>query len=152
MLQIEVAHHSWRDLDALYPLAQTLAQYFPQPTLVVTAIYELLLNGMEHGNLGIGFEEKTQLLREGRWREEITRRMGLPECAARRLMISLTAKAHGCELSIADQGGGFAWQQQLQRTMPSARPNGRGLYIAFTAPFEHIAFNAAGNCITCRSA
>jgi len=37
-----------------------------------------LINAVEHGNLQIGYELKTQLVAEGRWREEIERRQDDP--------------------------------------------------------------------------
>ena len=44
-------------------------------------LLELFVNAIEHGNLGIGYEEKTRLLGEGILSEEIERRLELPENA-----------------------------------------------------------------------
>jgi hypothetical protein len=40
---------------------------------------ELLVNGVEHGNLGIDFAEKSRLRESDCWEDEIRRRLTLPE-------------------------------------------------------------------------
>ncbi len=40
---------------------------------------ELLVNAIEHGNLEIGYDEKSRLLQSEGWQGEIDRRLALPE-------------------------------------------------------------------------
>jgi two-component system cell cycle response regulator len=138
------------DMDSAYELSQTLSQFFPEPEQVVTGIYELLLNAVEHGNLGIGLEEKTELLRQQKWHEEITRRLAAPENTGKKVSINVTrSKDKKYQITITDQGNGFAWKNYIGRALDNKRPNGRGLWIAFNSQFDRVTFNSAGNKVTC---
>ena len=149
MMRIKIYNCKLKDLKGIHHLSQLLAQYFPKPDQFVTGIYELLLNAVEHGNLGIGFEAKTELIRQGKWKEEITRRLALPEYAKKEVEITITHDDHeGC-LTIADQGNGFPWREYVGRPADGKRPNGRGLWIAFNSKFDRIIFNPTGNEVTC---
>lgn len=149
MMHIKIFNCKLKDLEGIHHLSQLLAQYFPEPEQFMIGIYELLLNAVEHGTLGIGFETKTLLLREGRWKEEIARRLSLPEYAGKEVDIKLTYNEQECRLSIADQGQGFPWKDYIGRPMGDKLPNGRGLWIAFNSKFDRIDFNPAGNEVTC---
>jgi two-component system, cell cycle response regulator len=149
MLHIKIYNCRLRDMDGIYILSQTLAHYFPKPEQFVTGIYELLLNAIEHGNLGIGFEAKTELVRQGKWKEEIVRRLTMPEYSDKEVEIKLSYDEHECRLTIADQGKGFAWKDYVGRMEDSRQPNGRGLWIAFNTKFDRIMFNSTGNEVTC---
>jgi two-component system cell cycle response regulator len=137
-----------QDLDHVYVIAQTLAHYFPNPEQYVTAIHELLLNAVEHGNLGIGYEKKTELLRTGKWVDEVEHRLALPENIGKEVDIRLSYDGFEYTLTIADEGQGFAWEDYVLRPIDT-RPNGRGLWIAFHSRFDRIAFNRRGNQVTC---
>jgi anti-sigma regulatory factor (Ser/Thr protein kinase) len=149
MLHIKIYNCQLKDLDSIYSLSQMLAQYFPAPEQFVTGIHELLLNAVEHGNLGIGFDRKTELVRQGKWKEEIAHRLALPENAGKEVEIKLHHDEQECRLAIADQGEGFAWKNYIGLPADSSRPNGRGLWIAYNSKFDRILFNKAGNEVTC---
>lgn len=149
MLRITLDHCDMQDLDGIYALSHTLSQYFPQPDQFTTAIHELLMNALEHGTLGIGFEMKTLLQRAGTWKDEVIRRLKLPEYANKAVEITLEHDAQACRLTITDQGDGFAWAGYWGNEMPHSLPNGRGLWIAYHAPFDLLRFNDAGNAVTC---
>ena len=151
MLRITLHNLGLKDFDSIYTLSQTLANFFPKPEHSAIGIYELLVNALEHGNLGIGYDMKSALIRQGKWHEEIIRRLSLPEYTQREVHITLTHDAYECRLTICDQGNGFAWQDYIGRISDDRRPNGRGLWIAFNNLFDDIAFNACGNEVTCVS-
>ena len=130
-------------------MSQLLAQYFPKPDQFVTGIHELLLNAVEHGNLGIGFEAKTEMVRKGKWKEEVMRRLAMPEYAHKEVKITITHDDHEGRLTIVDEGEGFPWKEYIGRPTDDRRPNGRGLQIAFNSKFDRIMFNPAGNEVTC---
>lgn len=149
MVRLTLTQCQMRDMEGLRHLAQWLAQYFPAPEDTLTAIYELLLNAIEHGTLGIGFDEKAALMRQGCWHEEIARRLALPGYAQRAVRVTLTQDAYEGRLTIADEGEGFAWREHVGRFEFGRRPNGRGLWIVFNSAFDRIRFNAQGNEVTC---
>ncbi len=149
MMHVKLYNCRLEDLDSIYHLSQTLAQYFPTPDEYVTAIYELVLNAIEHGNLSLGFDAKTDLIRRGIWKDEINRRLNLPENADKVIDISLAYNDTECRLTIKDQGHGFAWERFITNSPDNLRPNGRGLYLVFNSNFDHIFYNAVGNQVTC---
>lgn len=149
MLYIKMSSLRLKDLEGIYDISRMLAHYFPNPDHYLTAIYELLMNAIEHGNLGIGCEEKAKLIADGKWKEELARRLALPENAKKELEIALEYTAQECILTITDQGEGFAWKEVLERQIPAKQPNGRGLHIAFNAAFSHISYNPKGNQVKC---
>lgn len=149
MLHIRMVNCQMKDLDNVYIISQTLAHYFPSPEQFVTGIHELLLNALEHGTLGIGFEEKSRLLRQRKWHEEMIRRLASPEYADKAVDITLAHDEQECRLTIADPGNGFDWKNHIDYLIDDRHPNGRGLQIAFNSQFDHIAFNQAGNEVTC---
>lgn len=142
-------HYYLKALEEIYDLADLLARHFPEPAHVMTGIYELLLNALEHGNLGLGSETKNRLVREGGWEIEIMRRLTLPEHAHKQVVVTVTCDDGICQLTIADQGNGFPWEKYLRLGANPLYPNGRGLLIAFSSGFDQITFNRAGNAVTC---
>jgi anti-sigma regulatory factor (Ser/Thr protein kinase) len=149
MLHIKLSNQGLKDIDATHELSRFLAHYFPKSDQCVTGIHELLINAIEHGNLGIGFETKSDLMRRGKWKDEIKRRLIAPEYACKEIEIKLTHTPEECRLTIRDQGDGFAWQDFVGRTIDARRPNGRGLLIAYNCKFDRVIYNARGNEVTC---
>lgn len=152
MLQLRITQCNWYDLNVIYPVAESLARYFPKPDEVMIAIYELILNAIEHGTLGLGYETKTELLRSGKWHEELGRRLAASQVQDKAVTVSLECNETGIVLSIADEGRGFTWQDFTGRKQSIDRPNGRGLWLAFHSAFDEISFNPEGNVVTCRMA
>lgn len=66
-----------RDLEQGRRLARLLAQACPDcPARAIHGLQELLINAVEHGNLGMTYAEKGSLLLEDRWEQEVERRLG----------------------------------------------------------------------------
>ena len=70
-------------------------------------LFELLINAIEHGNLGLSHEEKAALLAHGQLDEERERRLALPEYAARYVTTTFRRYPDRIEIEIEDQGDGF---------------------------------------------
>ncbi|HEX9083044.1 MAG TPA: response regulator transcription factor, partial [Holophagaceae bacterium] len=83
---------AFRTPEQAWDLAAVLAKTTPQPERAVGGLSELMINAIEHGNLGIGYEEKTRLLEQGRWREEIAQRLSLPQFASRTASICFSRR------------------------------------------------------------
>ena len=95
------------------------------------AIFELLLNAVEHGNLGIDYEEKGRLVAERRLGDEIRRRLELPNYHDLWARIDLERKDDEFQLVITDQGKGFDFARYLR--FDEARwfdTHGRGILMA----------------------
>ena len=108
-----------------------------------------MVNAVEHGNLGITFEEKANLMLEGIWRDEIAYRQKLPENIGKRVHVKLTNHEEYLTLKIKDDGKGFDPTPflTLQPTR-SEKPNGRGIYLA-GLEFDKIEYIGCGNEVIC---
>jgi CheY-like chemotaxis protein len=69
----------FQSIDEAENLAVFLSNACPQPVRIVTGLSEILINAVEHGNLGIGYAEKTRLIQNDEWASEIQRRLELSE-------------------------------------------------------------------------
>ncbi len=150
--QLHIVHRATYCLtrpEEVYAMTCQLAGLYAQPEEMRTAIYELLFNAIEHGNLQIGYRLKGQLLRNGLLYDELQRRLALPENRAKAVRITRLESAGFSELSIMDDGDGFDWQRFRPKAFDSFNLNGRGLFIALRAPFVAINFNRSGNQVTC---
>jgi len=83
------ADYSFRTLAEANDLALLLADASMNPTRTVNGNAELLINAVEHGNLGITYAEKGQLIAAGRWEEEVATRLRDPRFAARFVEVTL---------------------------------------------------------------
>lgn len=133
----------------IYNLSLQAAEHFPSQVDAVTGIYELLLNAVEHGNLGISQDHKTELLRQGNFAKELAYRSALPENAYKYVEIDILKERLFTRLTIRDQGNGFNWREQLQKLPDPRMPHGRGLLIARACGFEQLIFNEPGNAVIC---
>ena len=143
----KVTHYQLRQLEEAYPLAHAIAQSIPNGMIYLTGIYELMLNALEHGNLGIGFVEKSALLRDGQWEIEIKHRLMLNQHKS--VFVTLTQNRNTYELTIRDEGNGFNWRDYMVRTNKHEEIHGRGLSIAVGSKFDRLFYNDAGNQVTC---
>ena len=139
-----------RTVDEVFSMASRLAQYFANPADAMTGIHELLMNAIEHGNLGIGYVLKTQLLEHGTWEAEIAARATQPLYASRVVEIAIEWGAAWATLSIVDGGEGFDWVYYIHRDVAEAWNHGRGLHLAKQCGFSSLVFNTLGNAVTCR--
>ncbi|MCK6404621.1 MAG: response regulator [Rhodocyclaceae bacterium] len=147
--QLSSIEFRFRTLDEASDLAQLLAEFCPNPQSVVFGLTELMINAVEHGNLGINYREKTMLLMENDWRAEVERRLQLPQFSARVAQIRLERSAAGdIRFTISDQGNGFEWQRYLDFD-PSRvfDPNGRGIAMAQRTSFSNLEYLGNGNTV-----
>lgn len=138
-----------KTLDEITDVAAELAHGFPDPARFRIGIHELLINAVEHGNLGLGFETKAALLQQGDWEREIKRRLGLPKFSGREVDIRLSENERVCCLTIEDQGDGFLWQKYFERIAAGQKLSGRGLLLAKSCNFDRFVYNFRGNRVMC---
>lgn len=111
------------------------------------ALYEMLMNAIEHGNCGIGYDEKTEWLEEGSSIAElIEQRCRDAAVAARRVTLEYAIHPGHSAFFIGDEGEGFDWRGARARAAdldPFAQ-HGRGIMLteALTGGLE---YNEAGN-------
>ena len=107
---------------------------------------ELLVNGVEHGNLGIDFETKGRLKEDGTWAEEVAERLTWPEHRDKRVRLSVSRDGGRWCFAIRDEGQGFDWQRFSELDPSRAfAPNGRGIVLARQIAFEEVRYLGCGN-------
>ncbi len=138
----------FRTLEDGRLLANFFARACPEPEKTVLGLQELLVNAVEHGNLGISYAEKTRLLVDGNWQEEIERRLALPEYAERRVEVVFAREDGVIRFTIRDQGAGFDWQKYLDFDPERAfDPHGRGIAMARRMSFDSLEYLGNGNTV-----
>jgi CheY-like chemotaxis protein/anti-sigma regulatory factor (Ser/Thr protein kinase) len=140
------ANFSIRNIDEANQLASFIAQACPNPDNVVMGISELLVNGVEHGNLGLTYAEKSELKRSDNWRPEVDRRMALSENADKTVRLVFSRQNDVITLRISDHGAGFDWQKYLEIDPERAfDPNGRGIALSRLLSFSNLTYEGCGN-------
>jgi CheY-like chemotaxis protein len=139
-----------RTMEEAYDLAFLLGRACPNSEKVVFGLNELLANGVEHGNLGIGFDEKTALQASGTWEEEIQNRMSFPEHVDKVVDVLFERFLDCVQVTITDQGSGFDWRKYEQinpdRILES---HGRGIAMAKALSFSRLEYRGKGNQVVC---
>ena len=133
-----------------YDLALLIAQACPNPEKVAFGLNELIVNGVEHGNLQIGYEEKTKLQETDQWEDEIIRRQILPEHAHKFVEVIFERHPDRIQLTVTDQGLGFDWSD-YQEIKPERllESHGRGIAMAKAMSFDHLEYVGNGNQVFC---
>lgn len=127
-------------------LAELLAYAFPDPARTQLGLTELLVNGVEHGNLSISYAEKSALLDQGQFEAELARRLALPEHRDKRVHITVERTDRNLELTILDDGSGFDWKQYLDLNRERADDlHGRGIAMAKLISFDEVKYRGCGN-------
>ncbi len=127
-------------------LASFLANCFPEPLRVATGLAALLTNAVEHGNLEIGYDRKSELIRNNTWRKNIEQLLKKPENKDKIVEVQFRKNSEGYHVKILDCGKGFAWSRFLQIDPTRATDNhGRGIAQASAISFDRIQYNEVGN-------
>lgn len=137
-------------IEEAYDLALLVAQACPNSEKVAFGLNELIVNGVEHGNLQIGYEEKTKLQESDQWEEEIVRRQISPEHAHKFVEVTFERHPDRIQLTVTDQGLGFDWSD-YQEIKPERllESHGRGIAMAKALSFDHLEYVGSGNRVFC---
>jgi len=133
----------FRTLDDAEYIAVRIANASPSPKKVAV-INELFINAIEHGNLGITYDEKTEYVDNGTWLYEIKRRLALPENVNKNVEVKIKKYPEKMTVLITDQGDGFDFEKYL--VLDESRflhNNGRGIVMA--KAFLDLQYLGAGN-------
>lgn len=143
------ARYQFRSPDEARQLAAMWSRLDPGNAGVGMALAELMLNAIEHGNLGITYAEKSELLAADRWQEEVAHRLAATELRDRRAELTFTRAGSHARFTIRDEGAGFDWKNYLE--MDPARAfdsHGRGIAMARQLAFESLEYQGTGNVVT----
>jgi DNA-binding response OmpR family regulator len=137
---------SIRTVDEARDVATILANACPDPDSAVVGLTELLLNAVEHGNLGITYEEKSAMRDKDEWQKEVDRRLALPENQSKRVEIRFERDGAAVRFTIRDDGHGFDWNRFLDIDPSRAfDTHGRGIAMARRLSFSSLDYHGVGN-------
>lgn len=146
LAHLKSAEFCFRTPKQARDIAALLANACPEAEKVAIGLAELLLNAVEHGNLGISYAEKSQLLTEKRWQEEIEARLAKPEYAAKTASVQFKRNAADIHFHICDEGAGFDWRDFLEMRVERAFDlHGRGIAMAKLLSFDQLEYLGKGN-------
>lgn len=146
---MSTASFRFRTLKEADALLVTLVQACPEFESLMVGLSELMINAVEHGNLGITYEDKKILRAENRWNEKIDELLALPENLDKFATVNFERNENKINFIIKDKGKGFDWQAYMDfdpKRMLDA--NGRGVAIANNISFDELIYNDAGNQVT----
>lgn len=112
-----------------------------------TALMELLLNALEHGNCEITYDEKTVWLEQGKdMLDLIAEKNKNPGVAKKHITITYKIEEHFSSFSIKDDGNGFDWKSRLNSEI-SLSTHGMGIKMSESL-VSSISYNDKGNEVT----
>ncbi len=127
---LDTATLELRRIEEAETVAAHLGAAAGDPQLGI-GILELLLNGIEHGNLGLSYEEKSDLLESGLYERELEKRLAAEDHRDKLVTVVLKRVEDHLEILISDRGSGFDYESYLafdrERVFDS---HGRGVLLA----------------------
>jgi two-component system, sensor histidine kinase LadS len=118
--------------------------------LIRIGIREIIFNAIEHGNLNISYEEKTEAQINDNYFKLIEERRNDPENKDKRVHIAYSITAAKAEFKITDMGSGFDYKNLSARANEKNEQmlsHGRGIIMAKNV-FDKVIYNDKGNVVT----
>ena len=112
---------------------------------VHVALFEMIMNAIEHGNCGINYEEKTAYLAQHNDIIPLIReKCRDPEVGARRVEVGYRITPDHSTFQVRDDGEGFDWRERLADEDLNLGQHGHG--IRMTRHYiDNLTYNEAGN-------
>jgi DNA-binding response OmpR family regulator len=109
-------------------------------------LYELLINAIEHGNLGITFQDKSDALENNTYTELLQNRMENAEKEGKVVRIHSDYSPSSMSIDIQDQGNGFDLEKLPNITDAASilMDHGRGILLA-NLFYDSVAYEEPGN-------
>ncbi len=143
---LQKGFYNLRTLNEADILSTILAKDCPNPGKVVNGVSELLINAVEHGNLGITYDEKTLLIENGELNAEVERRLIMPEYSRKVVTLEFERKEDEIRFFIKDEGDGFDCGPYLEFDPERAfDTHGRGIAMSKEMSFDRLEYKGKGN-------
>lgn len=140
----QMVEHLIRETGNTIPLAKRFG--------VGLGLLELLNNAIEHGNLEIGYDQKSDALKTDSLASLYKKRQADPLLAGRKVTVAFKMDSKLCEWLITDEGKGFDWKavQDSFNESKLLEEHGRGIFIT-KFYFDELIYNDAGNSVRATS-
>ncbi len=145
------AQFQFRNLEDVRAVSSLIACTCNEPDKIAMGLSELMINAIEHGNLDIGYEEKSELRKQGLWEAEIDKRLKMPENADTYALVDVINQPDGVTFTITDQGKGFKWDEFMEFDTERVMDNhGRGIAMANKLYFSNVEYQGNGNIVSAK--
>ena len=142
-------------LEDITPLIENLSaevkKYIPnnEMDLFAAALYEVIMNAIEHGNLNILYETKKNWLKKNIYHKKLKELLKTEKAKTTHVEITLQIEDDNIIIAVKDQGLGFKPKQEAKKINNDgfARESGRGIMM-IKSYFDEVKFNKKGNVIT----
>lgn len=128
-------------------ITRNLIRYIDKQTInnIRVGLRELLVNSIEHGNLAISYNEKSEALQNQNYFNLLLQRKEDPNFKNRMIQLEYTISPTRAEYWITDEGEGFDFEKVL--TSESIDPShGHGITMAKNI-FDYIEYLENGKCV-----
>ena len=140
------ANFQFRSIDDVRAVSSLVACTCEEPEKIAMGLSELMINAIEHGNLQIGYHEKSELRKQDNWESEIAKRLKLKENVDKYASIDIVNNSTGVTFTITDQGNGFEWDEFMEFDTNRVMHNhGRGIAMANKLYFSKVEYQGNGN-------
>ena len=140
------ANFQFRSIDDVRAVSSLVACTCEEPEKIAMGLSELMINAIEHGNLQIGYHEKSELRKQDKWESEIDKRLKLKENMDKFASIDVVNDSAGVTFTITDQGDGFEWDEFMEFDTNRVMHNhGRGIAMANKLYFSKVEYQGKGN-------
>lgn len=140
------ASFEFKTLDEARSIASLVSNACPEPAGIVMGLTELMINAVEHGNLGITYAEKSILNGQGTWVNEVNTRLQLAENMNKTASVNFLRNSEYIEITVIDQGEGFDWKEYMDFDPNRVMDNhGRGIAVANKLSFSAVEYRGKGN-------
>lgn len=136
--------------DISHRITDNLQKYMDKSdtNLIRIGLREIIINSIEHGNLNISFEEKTEAILSDRYFEFINERQSHPDYRDKRVRIEYLISPSKAIYKITDQGKGFNHRKFLAGMTNDPGElmlaHGRGINMVKSI-FDEVKYNLKGN-------
>lgn len=138
----------FRTLGEARDLVSLISSACPNGAAIALGLSELMINAVEHGNLGITYAEKSDLNANANWEDEVNRRLLDPQYKDKVAKLVFERNQTDIKFKIEDQGDGFNWEKYIRPDPARAFDNhGRGISMANMISFDQIQYLGKGNVV-----
>ena len=111
-------------------------------------LYEILINAIEHGNLGITAEEKEESLKDNSYAGLMASRLNMASENKKNVTIHSLYEGKKLNIEIIDQGAGFNYKElkSLTGTETIMGIHGRGIVLT-SLYYDNLKFKDPGNTV-----
>jgi len=125
-----------------------ISPFFEKPTYegLRIGLYEIIINAIEHGNLGITYDDKNEALNSNTYMDLLEERIKKAEEEGKKVEITSTFENNIFEIEVKDDGNGFDYKNIPSPNDPDKllEAHGRGVFLT-SIYYDEVKYLDPGN-------